>query len=51
MMFVITTYYFIAFQPEIDPFHRDGQNKSSPSRPWRVNPIDQYFITLAGPCK
>lgn len=51
MMFVITTYYFIAFQPEIDPFHRDGQNKSSPNRPWRVNPIDQYFITLAGPCK
>ncbi|KAK0618832.1 hypothetical protein B0T14DRAFT_602789 [Immersiella caudata] len=51
MILIITGYYFIAFQPDQDPFNPLGEKKGPHDRPWRVNPIDEYLINLIGPCK
>src|ERR1700753_1449400 len=45
---IIILYYLISFDPELDPFLREGKAPNrDPSLPFRVNPIDT-IIYMSG---
>ena len=44
-VFIITAYYFISYQPEVDPFQRsEDATQDSQSVPFKPNPIDEHLL-------
>ncbi len=43
---IITGYYLLGYEPELDPFRKDSKDGSEELVPFRPNPVDKLILHL-----